>query len=199
MHTRTQKEAGHKSSLFLFADSAAMSSNIHINSPNVKYTDTHITAQYSYQTASVHREGNNITVRGHFLHFYVRTCIWMCHMYSHFALHVETGDPPRHRDDVPHQEARTPAGCDAGGLGRQQRDHGHSSCTGQQAGSHLENQDRAEGEWSDTNVPVHVQTWNQLLGYVHVSTSVGKKNDLEFDAFEILQAEFHTVLKMNAS
>ncbi|XP_069008710.1 inositol-3-phosphate synthase 1-A-like [Embiotoca jacksoni] len=36
--------------------------NIHINSPNVKYTDTHIVAQYSYQTTSVHRDGNKVTV-----------------------------------------------------------------------------------------------------------------------------------------
>ncbi|XP_034015560.1 inositol-3-phosphate synthase 1-B-like [Thalassophryne amazonica] len=39
-----------------------MSVNIHINSPNVRYTETHIVAQYSYQTTSVHTEGNKITV-----------------------------------------------------------------------------------------------------------------------------------------
>ncbi|CAG10328.1 unnamed protein product, partial [Tetraodon nigroviridis] len=39
-----------------------MSVNIHINSPNVQYTDAHITARYSYQTTSVHAEENNITV-----------------------------------------------------------------------------------------------------------------------------------------
>ncbi|KAM3594094.1 uncharacterized protein V6R79_002166 [Siganus canaliculatus] len=39
-----------------------MALNIHVKSPNVKYTETHIVAQYSYQTASVHSEGNNITV-----------------------------------------------------------------------------------------------------------------------------------------
>ncbi|XP_037550509.1 inositol-3-phosphate synthase 1-A [Nematolebias whitei] len=39
-----------------------MSVNIHINSPNVKYTETHIEAQYSYQTTSVHQEGNKLTV-----------------------------------------------------------------------------------------------------------------------------------------
>ncbi|XP_012708032.2 inositol-3-phosphate synthase 1-A [Fundulus heteroclitus] len=39
-----------------------MSVNIHISSPNVKYTDTHIEAHYSYQTSSVHQEGNRITV-----------------------------------------------------------------------------------------------------------------------------------------
>ncbi|XP_056915503.1 inositol-3-phosphate synthase 1-A-like [Takifugu flavidus] len=38
-----------------------MSVNVRINSPNVQYTDTHITARYSYQTTSVHRDGNNIT------------------------------------------------------------------------------------------------------------------------------------------
>lgn len=51
--------------LFVFwslAESAIMSVNIHINSPNVQYTDTHITARYSYQTTSVHTEENNITV-----------------------------------------------------------------------------------------------------------------------------------------
>uniref|UniRef100_A0A668AG32 inositol-3-phosphate synthase n=2 Tax=Myripristis murdjan TaxID=586833 RepID=A0A668AG32_9TELE len=42
--------------------STTMSTNIHINSPNVRYTDRHIEAQYSYQTTSVHREGKNITV-----------------------------------------------------------------------------------------------------------------------------------------
>ncbi|XP_068456699.1 inositol-3-phosphate synthase 1-A-like [Clinocottus analis] len=36
--------------------------NVHINSPNVKYTETHIVSQYSYQTTSVHRDGNNVTV-----------------------------------------------------------------------------------------------------------------------------------------
>ncbi|KAA8581999.1 hypothetical protein FQN60_008739 [Etheostoma spectabile] len=46
----------------LFPDSAAMSVNVHINSPNVRYTDTHIVSQYPYQTTSVHREGNAITV-----------------------------------------------------------------------------------------------------------------------------------------
>lgn len=44
------------------AESVAMSATIHINSPNVKYTDTHIVAQYSYQTTSVHRDGNKVTV-----------------------------------------------------------------------------------------------------------------------------------------
>ncbi|XP_071772028.1 inositol-3-phosphate synthase 1-A-like [Centroberyx gerrardi] len=39
-----------------------MSANIHINSPNVRYTDKYIEAQYSYQTTSVHREGSKITV-----------------------------------------------------------------------------------------------------------------------------------------
>nr|XP_046269639.1 inositol-3-phosphate synthase 1-B-like [Scatophagus argus] len=39
-----------------------MSVNIRINSPNVVYTDAHITAQYSYQTTSVYREGDSITV-----------------------------------------------------------------------------------------------------------------------------------------
>ncbi|XP_031165622.1 inositol-3-phosphate synthase 1-A isoform X2 [Sander lucioperca] len=42
--------------------SAAMSVNVHINSPNVRYTDTHIVSQYPYQTTSVHREGNAVTV-----------------------------------------------------------------------------------------------------------------------------------------
>ncbi|KAM9355983.1 inositol-3-phosphate synthase 1-A-like [Pholidichthys leucotaenia] len=39
-----------------------MSVKIHINSPNVKYTDTHIVSQYSYQTTSVHRDRNEVTV-----------------------------------------------------------------------------------------------------------------------------------------
>lgn len=39
-----------------------MSVNIHINSPNVTYTDTHIVSKYSYQTTAVHRDGNKVTV-----------------------------------------------------------------------------------------------------------------------------------------
>ncbi|XP_068558466.1 inositol-3-phosphate synthase 1-A-like [Cebidichthys violaceus] len=39
-----------------------MSVNVQINSSNVKYTDTHIVSQYSYQTTSVHRDGNKVTV-----------------------------------------------------------------------------------------------------------------------------------------
>uniref|UniRef100_A0A1A8RNH7 inositol-3-phosphate synthase n=1 Tax=Nothobranchius rachovii TaxID=451742 RepID=A0A1A8RNH7_9TELE len=39
-----------------------MSVNILINSPNLKYTDTHIEAQYSYQATSVHQEGDKLTV-----------------------------------------------------------------------------------------------------------------------------------------
>ncbi|XP_068608553.1 inositol-3-phosphate synthase 1-A-like [Brachionichthys hirsutus] len=35
---------------------------IHVNSPNVSYTDTHIESKYSYQTAAVHQEGNDVTV-----------------------------------------------------------------------------------------------------------------------------------------
>ncbi|MEQ2228151.1 Inositol-3-phosphate synthase 1-A [Ilyodon furcidens] len=42
--------------------SAVMSVNIHINSPNVKYTDSHIEARYSYQTTSVHQDGDRVTV-----------------------------------------------------------------------------------------------------------------------------------------
>ncbi|XP_008309867.1 inositol-3-phosphate synthase 1-A isoform X1 [Cynoglossus semilaevis] len=43
-------------------DLLAMSVKIHVNSPNVRYTETHIVAQYSYQTASVMKEGNKVTV-----------------------------------------------------------------------------------------------------------------------------------------
>lgn len=39
-----------------------MSASIHVNSPNVKYTDTHIEAHYSYQASSVRQEGNRVTV-----------------------------------------------------------------------------------------------------------------------------------------
>ena len=39
---------------------------ITIDSPNVKYSDTHIEAQYSYQTTAVSREGSTITVRTSF-------------------------------------------------------------------------------------------------------------------------------------
>lgn len=62
-----------------------MSVNIHINSPNVRYTDTHITAQYSYQTASVHREGENVTVNKRA--FLASYCAQMQprHLHSNFA------------------------------------------------------------------------------------------------------------------
>ncbi|XP_061824053.2 inositol-3-phosphate synthase 1-A-like isoform X1 [Nerophis lumbriciformis] len=46
----------------LHTESANMSVKMHINSPDVKYTETHIEAQYSYQTTSVHKDGNTITV-----------------------------------------------------------------------------------------------------------------------------------------
>ncbi|XP_053701418.1 inositol-3-phosphate synthase 1-A-like [Synchiropus splendidus] len=39
-----------------------MSLKIHINSPSVMYTDTHIVSQYCYQTTSVQTNGNNVTV-----------------------------------------------------------------------------------------------------------------------------------------
>ncbi|KAM9708681.1 inositol-3-phosphate synthase 1-A-like [Menidia menidia] len=39
-----------------------MSLNVQINSPNVKYTDAHIVAQYSYQTTSVRQEGGTLKV-----------------------------------------------------------------------------------------------------------------------------------------
>ncbi|KAM6969114.1 inositol-3-phosphate synthase 1-A-like [Tautogolabrus adspersus] len=39
-----------------------MSKNIHINSPNVKYTETHIVSRYSYHTSSVQRDGKKIIV-----------------------------------------------------------------------------------------------------------------------------------------
>uniref|UniRef100_A0A3Q0SIR0 inositol-3-phosphate synthase n=1 Tax=Amphilophus citrinellus TaxID=61819 RepID=A0A3Q0SIR0_AMPCI len=50
-----------------------MSVSIHINSPNVKYTDTHIEAQYSYQTTSVHRDGNKVTVTPRTTEMTIRT------------------------------------------------------------------------------------------------------------------------------
>ncbi|KAK5917037.1 hypothetical protein CgunFtcFv8_011961 [Champsocephalus gunnari] len=39
-----------------------MSFNIDVNSPNVRYTDTHIESEYEYQSSSVHKEGNRVTV-----------------------------------------------------------------------------------------------------------------------------------------
>ncbi|CAL8284296.1 unnamed protein product [Lota lota] len=39
-----------------------MPANIFINSPNVKYSDTHIESQYSYQTTAVRRDGSTISV-----------------------------------------------------------------------------------------------------------------------------------------
>ncbi|KAL3968716.1 ATP-dependent DNA helicase HFM1/MER3 [Sarotherodon galilaeus] len=53
--------------------SAAMSVNVHINSPNVKYTDSHIEAQYSYQSTSVHRDGNKVTVTPRTTEMTIRT------------------------------------------------------------------------------------------------------------------------------
>ncbi|XP_022066826.1 inositol-3-phosphate synthase 1-A [Acanthochromis polyacanthus] len=50
-----------------------MSMNITINSPNVKYTDSHIEAKYSYQTTSVHRDGNKVTVTPHTTEMTFRT------------------------------------------------------------------------------------------------------------------------------
>ncbi|KAK7904761.1 hypothetical protein WMY93_017368 [Mugilogobius chulae] len=38
---------------------------IHINSPHVHYTDSHIEAEYVYQTTTAHREGDHITVTPH--------------------------------------------------------------------------------------------------------------------------------------
>ncbi|KAJ0009084.1 hypothetical protein NQD34_016499 [Periophthalmus magnuspinnatus] len=38
---------------------------IHVNSPHVRYTDTHIEADYVYQSTAVHREGDYITVTPH--------------------------------------------------------------------------------------------------------------------------------------
>ncbi|XP_037602706.1 inositol-3-phosphate synthase 1-A-like [Sebastes umbrosus] len=40
----------------------SLSVNVHINSPNVKYTDTHIVSRYQYQTTSVHTEGKQVTI-----------------------------------------------------------------------------------------------------------------------------------------
>lgn len=126
------------------ADSAIMSVNIHINSPNVQYTDTHITALYSYQTTSVRTEENNITVT------FSDPSEMRIHANASSAdtnLSVwDIGEPLHHRDDIPHGEACDPPGCDAGGLGRQQRDHCHGCCPGQPPGPDLENQDWAEGE-----------------------------------------------------
>lgn len=39
-----------------------MTENIRINNPNVKYTDTHIEAQYFYHTTAVRRDGDTLTV-----------------------------------------------------------------------------------------------------------------------------------------
>ncbi|KAK2826458.1 hypothetical protein Q5P01_020672 [Channa striata] len=48
--------------IFTLKEEKAMSVQIHINSPSVRYTDTHIVAQYSYQSTSAHRNGNTVTV-----------------------------------------------------------------------------------------------------------------------------------------
>lgn len=73
-----------------------MSVNIHINSPNVRYTETHIVSQYSYQTTSVHREGNKVTVSGPLFHFCVHTCVCIVSPVqspSNFAPYVEQLTP----------------------------------------------------------------------------------------------------------
>lgn len=46
---------------------------IHINSPNVRYSDTHIEADYVYQSTSVHTEGRHITVTPHSTQMTFRT------------------------------------------------------------------------------------------------------------------------------
>ncbi|XP_051942002.1 inositol-3-phosphate synthase 1-A-like [Hippocampus zosterae] len=46
---------------------------IHVNSPNVKYTDTHIEAQYSYHSTSVHKNGNTVTVMPRSTEMTIRT------------------------------------------------------------------------------------------------------------------------------
>lgn len=93
----------------LFADSAAMSANVHINSSNVKYTDTHIVSQYSYQTTSVQRDGNKVTVRGHFLYFYLCTvCICVCARVPLILLLVGKQVTPRTTEMTFRTERRVP-------------------------------------------------------------------------------------------
>ncbi|XP_077416956.1 inositol-3-phosphate synthase 1-A-like isoform X1 [Vanacampus margaritifer] len=53
--------------------SSNMPVKIHINSPNVKYTDTHIEAQYSYCSSSVHQTGNTVTVTPRSTEMTIRT------------------------------------------------------------------------------------------------------------------------------
>uniref|UniRef100_A0A8D3C7G1 inositol-3-phosphate synthase n=1 Tax=Scophthalmus maximus TaxID=52904 RepID=A0A8D3C7G1_SCOMX len=50
-----------------------MSVNVHVNSPNVRYTDTHIVAQYSYSSTSVNTDGNKVTVTPHSTEMTFRT------------------------------------------------------------------------------------------------------------------------------
>lgn len=70
-----------------------MSVNIRINSPNVKYTDKHIAAQYSYHTTSVQREGNNVTVRGTIFHFCVSVCIHVSYVQRFFSPRAKQVNP----------------------------------------------------------------------------------------------------------
>lgn len=150
--------------LFIFlslVESAIMSVNIHINSPNVHYTDTHITARYSYQTTSVHTENSNITVS--FEPFEMRIHASASSADTNLSV-WDVGEPLHHRDDVPHGEACAPSGCHARGLGRQQRDHCHGRCPGQQTGPYLENQDWAEGEQSlCAHLDQYMLGWLQTL------------------------------------
>ena len=52
-----------------------MTENIRINNPNVKYTDTHIKAQYCYHTSAVRRDGDTLTVSLSHTHTHTHTSI----------------------------------------------------------------------------------------------------------------------------
>lgn len=77
-----------------------------------------------------------------------------------FVFVLETGDPLHQRHDLPHREEGASAGGDAGGLGGQQWHDSDGGRAGQQAGPHLENQERAEGEWNAVT-PVEQQQQQQ--------------------------------------
>lgn len=102
----------------------------------------------------------------------------------------DVGEPLHHRDDVPHGEACAPPGCNARGLGRQQRDHCHGRCPGQQPGPYLENQDWAEGE---QGLCAHLDQY--MLGWLQtLLRSVLLRSDCR-KAFVFLSSQYYSIMK----
>lgn len=112
-----------------------MSVNIQVNSPDVAYTDSHITAKYLYQTTTVQQEGNDITVICLllllllFILFVNNNNYIIVSKFIPVSL-LKTGESLHHRHDLPHGEESAKAGGDAGGLGGQQWNNGDSGRAG---------------------------------------------------------------------